>query len=64
MNKSSYGTTVKTGMAMKSATAGARHGSSTPNGAGQSKSKPKSHMGKGAAGATSPIKGADRGGVK
>ena len=62
MGKSSYGTTVKTGMAMKSATSGARHGASVPNGG--TGSKPKSHMGKGAAGATKPIKGMDRGGVK
>lgn len=63
MAKSSYGTTVKTGMSMKStSTSGIRHGKSVPNGA--VKSAPRSHLGRGSKNATGPIKGADRGGAK
>lgn len=63
MPNRSYGTTTKSGMAAKAAsTSGVKHGPSVPNGGTTGKAK--SHMGKGTAGVTSPIKGSNKGGVK
>lgn len=63
MANKNYGTTVKSGMAAKAAsTSGVKHGPSVPNGGTSGKAK--SHMGKGSAGVTNPIKGSNKGGVK
>lgn len=56
------GTTTKTGAAMKTAsTSGVRHGAAQKNTNATRKAAPV--VGKGAAGATKPIKGSNRGGV-
>lgn len=56
------GTTTATGNAMKAATnSGVRHGASQKNTNATRKAAPV--VGKGAAGATKPIKGMNRGGV-
>lgn len=58
--KSANGTTMKTGSAMKAASkSGVRSGPSVPNGGRGS--APRGTVGAGAAGATKPIKGMDRG---